>query len=268
MRITVHRKLPGLADGNPNGPCCRTSPNQDGDAIRRRVSKFKENGIKYDVKSLEMGENTHMKSFRKYIPLLACVMILAGCGKVEGESELARTAYAAFLAGDISLFASADIDTWALDTWKDSFFYGELEYAYLDLDGDGTVELLVQCVEDPCSYNGVFHYDSGRLYCWQYDCVEGSCRDYPLRDGTMVRQYDYSGVSSYTIFRYQTDGTTEDLMSLFTRQERIPEDSAAPCPYYEVDGNEVEQAVFAEQLKHLITDQMLERPAWTAIYTH
>lgn len=189
----------------------------------------------------------------------------------EGDSEWtqqepAQAAYATFLSGDISLFDSADIDTWSLDTWKDTIlFYGELEYAYLDLDGDGMEELLVQWVDDPCGFNGVFHYDNGRLYCWQYDCVEASCRDYPLRDGTMVHQYDYNGARSYSLFRYQADGEAEWLLSLFAREELIYADSTVPCPYYEVDGNEVDKTEFDEQLRNLITDQMLERSAWTAL---
>lgn len=230
-----------------------------------------------------------MKGFKIFISVLACIIILAGCEKateesaqpstdvvlesetsaplpMEGDSELAQTAYAAFLLGDISLFNSDDVYTWALDTWKDTIlFYGELEYTYLDLDGDGVEELLIQWADDPCSYNGVFHYESGKLYCWQHDDMEGSCRDYPLQDGTMVRQYDYNGTRSYTVFCYQANGEMEELFSLFAREELIPEDSANPCPYYEVDGNEVDKTVFDEQLNDLITNQMLNRSAWKAI---
>lgn len=66
----------------------------------------------------------------------------------------------------------------------------ELEYVLLDLDGDGGAELVVQRVGQPALFNAVFHYGDGELSCWQYDIMETSCRDYPLRDGTMVRQYD------------------------------------------------------------------------------
>lgn len=208
-----------------------------------------------------------MKIIKICIPVLSCLVILAGCGKAAEEPlESAGAAYAAFLSGDISLFDSADIYAWGLDTWKDTIlFYGGLEYTYLDLDGDGAEELLIQLADDPCGFNGVFHYDSGKLYCWQYDGTEGSCRDYPLKDGTMVRQYDYSGTRSYTIFRYLADGGMEELLSLFAREELIPEDSASICPYYEVDGNEVDKTVFDEQLNNLVTNQMLDRSAWTAI---
>lgn len=219
--------------------------------------------------------------------MLACMIIFAGCGKaagaseqsstdvlmesetsvplsIEGTSEPAQTAYAAFLSGDISLFDSADRYTWSLDTWKDTILLnGELEYAYLDLDGDGAEELLIQWVDDPSSYNGVFHYDSGKLYCWQNDGVEVSCRDYPLQDGTMVRQYDYSGTRSYTVFRYQADGGMEKLVSLFSRETLADPNSTDLCPYYEVDGKEVDKNVFDEQLNDLVINQMLDRSAWT-----
>ena len=90
----------------------------------------------------------------------------------------------------------------------------ELEYVLLDLDGDGGAELVVQMVAQPHQFNAVFHYGDGELSCWQYDIMEMSCRDYPLGDGAMVRQYDtgtgpnrYSNL--YTVFRYLPDGETE-----------------------------------------------------------
>ena len=94
---------------------------------------------------------------------------------------------------------------------------------------------------------------------------QGSCRDYPLRDGTMVRQYDYGGTSSYTLFRYRADGGTEKLTDLFIRDELIYPDSADPCPYYEIGGMEVDKDTFEEQLKKMVADQRLESSDWTAL---
>lgn len=180
-------------------------------------------------------------------------------------SEEVQAAYAAFRAGDISLFGSEDLARWGLESWEDIFLLtGGLEYACLDLDGDGIEELLIQYADAPSSCNGVFHYDDGRLFCWQFDCMEGNCRDYPLRDGTMVRQYDTGGGSSYTLFRYKNDGETEEISSLFIREELTDPNSDSPCPYYEVDNTEVDEAAFHQQLKDLVTDQMLERSSWTA----
>lgn len=182
------------------------------------------------------------------------------------SAQSAQSAYAAFLEGDISLFDDAQIDTWALDIWKDTILSrGELEYTYLDLDGDGTEELLVQWIDEPGNFNGVVHYDNGSLVCWQFDCVEMTSGDYPLKDGAMVSQYDYSGASSYTIFRYQSDGSREEISTLFAREELIDPKDTNPCPYYEVDGNEVDKFTFDEKLRQEILDQTLERGAWTEL---
>lgn len=163
------------------------------------------------------------------------------------------------------MFDDTEKETWALDVWTDMILpNGGLEYTYLDLDGDGVSELLVQYADDPC-INSVFHYDSGKLFCWKNYFSEGSCRDYPLKDGTMVRQYDFNGARTYTIFRYNSNGETEELSSLFAREELIPEDSSETCPYYEVNREEVEQSVFDEKLNDMIINQMLDRSAWTAI---
>lgn len=185
---------------------------------------------------------------------------------LQGLPEPAGTAYAAFLSGDISLFDPADAAAWGLDSWNDTLLaYGELECACMDLDGDGTPELLVQCVDDPASYNGVFHYAGGRLYCWQSDSAEGSCRDYPLADGTMVRQYDWNGTRSYTVFRYQAGGQAEELARLFAREEQLDPASTEPCPYYEVNGQAVDPAEFEAQLNRRVTSLLPGRAAWTGL---
>ena len=204
-----------------------------------------------------------MKIFRICILISVCLLILSGCEK--SPQVQAETAYEAFLSGDISLFDDTEKETWALDVWTDTILpSGGLEYTYLDLDGDGVSELLVQYVDDPCTYNGVFRCNSGKLFCWQNDFSDGSCRDYPLRDGKMVRQYDFSRTCTYTVFRYDTDGKIEELSRLFAREELIPEDSEKPCPYYEIDGEEADKAVFDEKLNEMVTEQMLDRSAWTA----
>ena len=131
-------------------------------------------------------------------PVLALLLLLSGCGEPpSAPEEEARAAYEALLAGDASLLGEEA-------SFVEPYFsaFAELEYLLMDLDGDGIDELLVQWVEFPGAYNGVFHYEDGALSVWQNDGVELSCRDYPLRDGTMVRQYDHGG-SSFRLFRFR-----------------------------------------------------------------
>lgn len=135
----------------------------------------------------------------------------------------------------------------------------------MDLDGDVSPELLVQIENDPGGYNGVFHFDGDRLQCWNSDAVEMTCRDYPLIDGTMVRQYDYGGTRSYTLFRYHPDGEREEIHSLFARDELVYENSELPCPYYSIDGTEVDKAEFEEELHTLVTAKILDRSCWISI---
>lgn len=171
----------------------------------------------------------------------------------------ARAAYEVFLAGDMSLLEPVE-PGWAehMASWLDFLCSnGGIEYTYLDLDGDGVDELLLQCPDDPQSYNGVFHYVGGELQCWQDDGIELSRRDYPLRDGTMVSQYR----ECYYLFRYQPDGSKRELISL-SAMPRHPEEDIY---FYQVDGEDVDQAEFEGQLKRLVTDQLLEREAWRLV---
>ena len=167
-------------------------------------------------------------------------------------------AYQALLAGDTSILNDTDCHLISRE---------ELEYTLLDLDGDGGSELLVQWSGDPCGFNAVYHYDagSGRLDCWNYDAVEMSCRDYPLRDGTMVHQYDTctgpdSFVYSYSLRRYQPGGEIAEIAALY-RTEYTGEDgsTAVRC---QVGREEVDEITFEEQLEARITGQLLERAAW------
>ena len=241
-----------------------------------------------------------MKKYKVCIPILTCLLLAAGCGTAQNkpapssgdassfadsdssetglssgdassgetlsQTELAMAAYSDFLSGDVSLFDSEQIRIWGLEGWAD-FLKTEFqyEYTYLALDGDGMEELLIQMEGAPLIYNAVFHYADGALFCWNNDMVEMTSGSYPLADGTMVSQYDYSGTRSYTIFRYLPDGERENIASLYARDSLTDEDSELPCPYYEVDGAEVDQTVFEEQLEELITKQLLPRSAWTIL---
>lgn len=221
-----------------------------------------------------MAENNSKMFLAITIPALICLLTLGGCRNVSQEStpvqdkvvsmeETAKTAYARFLSGDRTLLDDAQADMWWIPDFQDESM--RYEYTYLDLDDDGISELIVQMEDNPSGYNGVFHFGDSRLLCWNSDTVEMTSRDYPLDNGNMVSEYDFNGTRSYTIFRYQVNGETENITNLFVREELIPEDSMEPCPYYEIDGEEVDKDEFDAQIGALIVDRLLDRSAWTAI---
>lgn len=136
--------------------------------------------------------------------------------------------------------------------WNDS-----LEYALLDLDGDGEEELLMQWRDAPGAMNAIFHDEDGEVVCWQLDTVEMTCYDYPLQDGTMVWQYDYGGASAYTLFRYGCSGDRTNFREFYVRRSPWHEGDLRDCPYYEIDGREVTAAVFSAELEEAVLSRRL-----------
>ena len=57
-----------FTDGNPNGPCYCTSPNQDEDSIRQMVSEFKTYGVKETIRkyAVEMLNNNRIHGYLAY----------------------------------------------------------------------------------------------------------------------------------------------------------------------------------------------------------
>ena len=183
-------------------------------------------------------------------------------GNAETEESKAQTAFLKFLSGDMSVLEDQELGR----EWVDFYLpNSELEYVFMDLDGDDVSELVLQYVNEPGIFNAVFHYDNGKLICWDLDSVEMSSRNYPLRDGTMVHKYDYSGTQSYIVFRYLPDGSHEELFDLFAREELIYESDTVPVPYYEVDGNETDRRTFDDELYMRISSQVLRRSAWKPV---
>ena len=174
--------------------------------------------------------------------------------------EDVTTVYSKFLSGEITLLDETQSEKWYIPNFQDAVL--KYEYTYLDLDEDGVLELLVQLVDDPCGYNAVFHFEKGKIFCWNSDAVEMSCRDYPLQNGIMVRQYDYAGTRTYDLFRYNSKGEREIICSLFARDELIQEDSSEQFPYYSINGNEIDKSEFDKQLNLLVIDKMLDSTVW------
>ncbi|MBQ0083414.1 MAG: hypothetical protein KBS52_01435 [Clostridiales bacterium] len=213
-----------------------------------------------DIKKSEEKCNT---AAREYYGLPDDVKIdKSGKTAAKAEASEAKNSYLSFMEGNRGLLEENQTEKWDIpDFGKDTFQY---EYLIRDLDNDTLPELIVQMKNDPAGYNGVFHYENGKIVCWQSDTIEMSCRDYPLIDGTMVRQYDYNGSSSYTIFCYNSDGSARQLFTLFKREESVYDDGT-PCPYYEADGKEITATEFGKLLTEKISDKLFLPQAWKRI---
>ncbi|MBR3706825.1 MAG: hypothetical protein IKM19_07625 [Firmicutes bacterium] len=116
--------------------------------------------------------------------------------------------------------------------------------------------------DGPGGYNGVFDYRDGQIFCLNSNSTEMSCFDYPLADGTMVRQYFYSGVTSYTIFRYRPNGEIVEISRLFDRGDDPGYHAGKPSPQYEIDGKEVDEREFNQKLEELITSKRINEQSW------
>ncbi len=176
--------------------------------------------------------------------------------------DAALAAYGALLSGDTTLLnpSAGAAEWWVPDFSDKSMAY---EYTYMDLNKDGVSELLVQMVESPEGYNGVFSFENGEVRCWNSDAAEMNCRDYPLVDGMMVRQYDFGGTSNYTLFRYRSGGE-EEIVSFFTiSEEWLDSKSAQLRSRYTVDGEEVGKEDFDVQFNNLIACKLPERSIWS-----
>lgn len=192
-----------------------------------------------------------------------CLALSLHTGQHRAETVIPgpEVAYDALLHGDTSLLA----DSGTAENWRFCREAGGLEYGFQDLDGDGGDELLVQLEEDPAGMNAVFHYNGRSIDCWELDAVEMSCYTEPLTDGTMARRYFHGGCRSFWIFRYEPDGTRNELHSLFARDELVAPGDRAPCPYYEIDGREVTAGAFDRALRGDIQEKRWDREDWTPL---
>ncbi len=176
--------------------------------------------------------------------------------------DAALAAYGALLSGDTTLLnPTAGAAEWWIPDFNDKNM--KYEYTYMDLNKDGVSELLVQMVESPEGYNGVFSFENGEVRCWNSDAAEMNCRDYPLVDGTMVRQYDFADTVSHTLFRYRSGGE-EEIISFFTvSEEWVDVQGSERRSRCTVDGEEVEKEDFDVQFNNLIACKLPERSIWS-----
>lgn len=155
-----------------------------------------------------------------------------------------------FLSGDFSVLEPE------VQEYAPIIFLGSescWEYVFLDLDSDGADELFLRWD----SNTAIFHEEDGVLFCWGLDTMEMTCYRYPLTDATVVEQYDYGGGSTFSLYRYHTDGSTESGDNLYIRRETIYPDDARPCPYYEWNGAEVSREEFERVYQEYIGGRLV-----------
>ena len=63
-----------FSDGNPNGPCYCTSPNQDKETIKQMVSEFQANGIKETIRKYAVKMLEKVRSKDIWHMMMACLL--------------------------------------------------------------------------------------------------------------------------------------------------------------------------------------------------
>lgn len=167
----------------------------------------------------------------------------------------AREAFTDFLAGDYEKLNFRCYDFF--QNWQYCCSVGRLEYTLMDVDGDGSEELLVQYEDDPQDIKALFDYADGWIECWELDCVE-SCRwSELLADGTMLRRY--AGNGAYTFYRWLPDGSMEELGPAL----KYVGDAEFADIYgglgWTIDDVAVDEALFQAKLRELVTDRLPSR---------
>ena len=196
-----------------------------------------------------------MRRFKHTVLLTLSLALLSACGTTNP--------YQNFLNGDLSQVDEASVESFFLKEMASGDTRLGYEYLLMDLDGDGSQELLIQYVDDPGSFNAVFHYENDKIVCWCSDSMEMICYSYPLKNGMMVEEYDYDGSISYNLYRYLPSGETEQIGSFFIREEPSSLEESLDAPIYKIDNENVSKEEFEKELKEQVLDEMVSRNDWT-----
>lgn len=179
-------------------------------------------------------------------------------GPAAAFTGTAEEAFRMLLNGDNSLLADGpEARAWIDYGYDHSQLNTELGFVYIDVDGDGVIELYLQNTLGPEALNAVFDYRDGAIHCWRFDIMDGSEFQYALMDGTMVCESHFSDAVTYRIFRYTPDGEQEDVGSLaYTPAGGFSGDNGEPASW-QVDGQPVTEEEFNRAMTERITSQRL-----------
>ena len=182
-------------------------------------------------------------------------------------NEYAHETYQMFFDEDFSILDESTVDRGWFEDVSENGWGEKYEYVFMDLDGDGIDELLIQLIDDPHHFNAAFHYEDRHIICWFFDTMEINCYDYPLKNGTMVTEYDYASSISYHVFHYLPNGDAEVEKYFYTIEEPFfeDEDDTSEYPIYQIDNEDVTKEEFEKQLQEYVLDEQLDRSDWTLL---
>ena len=143
-------------------------------------------------------------------------------------------------------------------------YKSDMEYLFLDLDGDHVDELLLRADPGAGCWNYVFHYENGDIVCWHEDVMEESSVDYPLLNSTMVYEYIYADEPLRKVYRFLPDGKTQEIIRFFSREVDY-NNPDAKCPYYSINDIEVGKDEYYEKLSLYIEDMRIPDSMWKAV---
>ena len=205
-----------------------------------------------------------MKRTYLFIITICAVLsvIAAGCGnKADYDYDLQpQQAFIDFLNGGYLTGDEHDENfAHGFETYK-----SDMEYLFLDLDGDHVDELLLRANPGAGCWNFVFHYENGDIKCWHEDTMEETCVDYPLLNSTMVYEYNYDDTLLSKVYRFLPDGNTEEIIRFYSCENDYST-TDKKCPYYSINDIEVDKDKYDEEFKAYIEEQRIPDSMWTAV---
>ena len=203
------------------------------------------------------------------VAVVLAAAVVVGCtftGAVKPEEGAEKPdgaePYASLLQGDLSAVAEEDRETAELffQTAADSEI--DVEYTFVDLNGDGEEELFLRFADSPAIHR-IFHEEDGVLYCVHEKDMEMNHWFTPLTDGTLLSTYDYNNAFSYAVYQMDENWDLTEVDTWFYRygESDNPNDNFA-VPSWSHGGQDLDRETFSRQFKEQVEDNY---PRWNTV---